>query len=168
MTLLYMHLPKGYFFAYAVFFSALIVTIRSDLETMLISRFVTLVLAPVGWLLSWLGYLPITLEESLIGTLAGYGFLYLISHGFTWIKGKDGMGQGDVELLAFIGSFIGATGCWISMLVGSLTGSLIGLSYLVMTKQSSSVKIPFGPFLAFGAIIYVFFQQTFMQLLLYQ
>ncbi len=165
-SLLIFLVPTPYIPAYALFFSALIVTIRSDLETMLISRFVTLFLIPVGFALSYTQLLPINLTQSALGTILGFGFLSIISHSFLWLTGKEGIGQGDIELLAFIGSFTGAAGCWISLLFGSVFGSLVGGVYMMVTRPSASLKIPFGPFLAFCAIGFLLFQKQLIQLLL--
>lgn len=86
---------------------------------------------------------------------------------FYLIKGKHGIGQGDLDLLAFIGSFTGLLGLWATVLIGSISGSIIGLVYLVVTgKSGSSARIPFGPFLSFGAIIFVLFQDFFMAMLI--
>ena len=167
LTALYLYVPLNYFFAYFIFFSALIVTIRSDIETMLISRFVTIFLIPFGLLFSAFGLLPITILDSICGALLGYFFLLIMSKIFFWIKGKEGMGQGDLELLAFIGSFIGIAGCWMSLLLGSIMGSIVGLTYIVIFKAGRSAKIPFGPFLASGALIYVFLQEHLTALALY-
>lgn len=139
-------------FVYAFFFSALIISIRTDLETMLISRFVTLFIIPIGLGASQLGLIPLTFTESLLGAVFGYGILWLIASVFKLVTRKDGLGQGDMELLAFIGSFIGPLGVWWSLLFGSLTGALVGIVYLLITK---SRIIPFGPFLALGAISFV-------------
>jgi leader peptidase (prepilin peptidase) / N-methyltransferase len=68
------------------------------------------------------------------------------------------MGQGDLELLAFIGSFLGVSGWWITVIMGSLIGSLIGILYMICFKKERSIKIPFGPFLACGAMLYVLFE----------
>lgn len=165
MSLLYSAIPTLYFPAYFIFFSALIVTIRSDLETMLISRFVTLFLIPVGIGASALGYLPITLLDSILGIFVGAGFLYAISWLFYKATGKIGIGQGDIELLAFIGSFTGIVGSWVTLCVGSVLGALIGIGYILISRSKKDTKIPFGPFLAAGAIIYVLTQEwamTFM------
>lgn len=151
--------------AYFFLFSALIVTIRSDIEHMLISRFVTLFLIPIGFILSALGLLPLTLWESILGALLGYGFLLVIASLFRFITKKEGMGQGDLELIAFIGSFTGIFGFWISLLFGSLMGSLYGLTNIAVTHKKTSVKIPFGPFLALGAIIYVLWQEILIDFL---
>lgn len=158
MTLLYINVPEHYFIAYCVLFSALIVTIRSDLETMLISRFVTLALIPVGLLASITGFIPITLLESCLGAIIGYFALWIPARLFRATTGKDGIGQGDLDLMAMIGSFLGPFGCWTTILIGSTAGSILGIIYLAITKKERSLKIPFGPFLAIGAIITVFFQ----------
>lgn len=156
---LWHQVPTVYLPAYALLCSALIVTIRSDLETMLISRFVTLFLIPVGIALSFLGLLPLTPMASIGGALFGYFILWSTGKIFKKLTHKEGIGQGDLELLAFIGSFTGIIGCWLTLLIGSVTGSIIGLTYLVATGQKTSAKIPFGPFLALGAIIFVLFGQ---------
>ena len=166
LTALYYFVPTAYFFSYFILISALIVTIRSDLETMLISRYVTLFLVPFGFLFSALELLPITLTESIAGCLVGFGALYLIAYTFLYFTGKHGLGQGDIDLLALIGAFTGIVGCWATILIGSVTGSVLGIVYMRNTQSTESIKIPFGPFLASGAIIYVFWQEaiTFMLL----
>jgi leader peptidase (prepilin peptidase)/N-methyltransferase len=166
MVPLFLSTPAIYLPAYFIFFSALIVTIRSDFDTMLISRFVTLFLIPVGLLFSATNLLPITVLNSLIGALCGYGFLVAIGYFFKAITGKEGMGQGDVELLSFIGSFTGILGCWLSLLVGSILGSIYGIMYITFITKKRTAKIPFGPFLAGGAICYVLAHKYLIALLL--
>lgn len=158
MSALYLFLPSIYFIAYFIFFSALIVIIRSDLETMLISRYTTLYLIPIGCLMSYYAGLPITASESLVGVLFGYGLLYMIRIMFFWVTGKIGVGIGDLELLAMIGSFTGIVGCWFSLLFGSIFGTLIGIAYLKICNLPRDTRLPYGPLLALGAILYVFFQ----------
>jgi len=75
------------------------------------------------------------------------------------------MGQGDLELLAFIGAFTGIMGSWMSLFIGSLLGSIIGIILVIANKLKVSTKIPFGPFLAFGAIIYVLYQNQILSLI---
>jgi leader peptidase (prepilin peptidase)/N-methyltransferase len=159
-------MPSAYFLSYFVLISALIITIRSDLETMLISRYVTLFLVPFGFLFSALGLLPITLTESITGCLVGFGGLFLIAYTFWYFTGKHGLGQGDIDLLALIGTFTGIVGCWATILIGSVTGSILGIVYMRNTRSTEPVKIPFGPFLALGAIVYVFWQESITQMLL--
>lgn len=166
-SLLFFTVPSHYFFAYFIFFSALLVTIRSDIETMLISRFVTVYLIPVGIAFSAVGLLPIDLIGSIGGTFFGYGFLFSVSRLFFFMTKKEGMGDGDLELLAFIGSFIGIVGCWISLMIGAILGSLVGISYLLIMRAGLAVKIPFGPFLAAGAIVYVVFQESIFNIIMH-
>ena len=165
-SLLYFWAPTEYFFPYFIFFSALIVTIRSDLEYMLISRFVTLFLIPLALFFSLINLLPISIYESILGTVVGYSFLFIIRSLFNVLTGKEGIGQGDLDLIAFIGSFTGIIGCWISLLAGSIAGSFIGLGYLLLYQPQEPIKIPFGPFLAAGAISFILLQQSFMKLLM--
>ena len=163
---LFAFLSKKFWLPYTLFLSALIVTIRSDIETMMISRFVTLYLVPVGLILSATPFLPITLTNSILGATLGYGFLFAVSKLFFLITKRDGIGHGDMELLAFIGAFLGVTGFWLSLLVGSIVGSIFGIIYLLAQGKSIKTKIPFGPFLSFGAIVSLFFGQQLSQLLL--
>jgi leader peptidase (prepilin peptidase)/N-methyltransferase len=157
---LFAHVESSYWFAYTIFFSALIVTIRTDLEHMLISRYMSLYLVPVALVCSSAQLLPITLTESILGTLFGYGLLWIIRRIFYAVRKIEGLGIGDAELLAMIGSFCGPLGIWISLLFGSLLGTLFALVYLIIKREGNlrSVKIPFGPFLAFGAMIFVIFE----------
>ncbi len=152
---LYTVADPDFFLAYFFFVSALIVTIRSDLETMLISRFVSLYAVPIGILCSMFKFIPITTLESIAGAFFGFGLFWCIATVFQYITGKHGLGQGDIDLMAFIGSFTGIIGCWATMLIGSIVGSLIGILILVCTRQGMQTRIPFGPFLALGAICYI-------------
>jgi len=151
-----------YHIAYFFFFSALIVTIRTDIETMLISRYVTVFLIPLGMAFAAFGFLPINLANSIAGTLLGYGSLYTVSKVFFRLTGKEGIGQGDLELLAFVGSFIGFAGCWVSLFLGAIIGSISGIAYIILLGKSKEMRIPFGPFLALGAILYVLFQEQLL------
>jgi len=166
LCFLFVRIPVMYIPAYFIFFSALIVTIRTDIETMLISRFVTLFLVPAGFIFSFFELLPITPLNSISGALLGYFFLYFFSTVFKKLTGKEGIGTGDFELLAFIGAFTGVIGCWTSLVLGSICGSLFGLIQIVSGKGKRFSKIPFGPFLALSAIIFVLFQEIFIHLFL--
>lgn len=154
-----------YAIAYFMFFSALIITIRTDLEHMLISRVATIFLIPFGLLFSYLDMLPLTVTQSILGFISAYLFLYAIRALYYIFTKKIGLGLGDLELLAFIGSFIGITGWWISLLIGSLLGSVFGIVYIYLYKKNKYIKIPFGPFLALGAILYVLFEENLINLI---
>lgn len=152
LTLLWLVCPTQYFFAYFILFSALIVNMRSDIEMMLISRFTTWGIIPLGLVLSIMQGLPITLISSLWGMSIGYFSLYSISWLFFKITGKRGIGEGDFDLLALIGTFVGPWYCWQTLWFGSVLGSCYGLFLLYMRRSTRSQPIPFGPFLSVSAI----------------
>lgn len=139
-----------------IFFSALIISVRTDLEKMVIPQIFSIWLVPLGFLCSYLGFLEISFMESLIGAIFGYGILWLVAKLFKFITKKDGLGEGDMELLALIGSFIGPVGVWFTILISSLSGVVIGGLYLYLTKKGSNRMFPFGPFLVLGSIIFFF------------
>ncbi len=147
--------PAQYFPLFFLFFSALIVTIRSDLETMLISRYVTTYLVPVALLGAYGNLLPISPIESISGWLLGWIFMKTVQYGFKKVTNKDGLGDGDVDLIAMIGAFTGPIGCWMSLLIGSILGTLSALFLYAFSSMTPDRKMPFGPFLALGAIVWV-------------
>ena len=161
LLLLYHFVPFFYFPAYFIFFSALIVTIRTDLDQMLISRFVTLYLIPVGYYAAWYNRLPIPLSLAIIGSLFGYFLLWCAQQMCLKISGQDGIGQGDLELLAMIGAFTGPLGAWVALTIGSCVGTLF--SFIIMSiRKQRIIKIAFGPYLSIGAIIFVLYQDQFI------
>lgn len=165
--LLFARVSPEYWITYGIFFSALIISIRTDLEYMLLSQYMTLCLVPLGILAATMNHLPITPLDSIIGAVCGYLFFYLLSTLFRMLTGKECIGDGDLDLLAFIGAFTGLLGCWLSLTIGSLIGSIFGIAYLIKTGQNQDTRIPFGPFLATGAIIYILFECEILSFFLY-
>ena len=149
----------SYFLSYFILTTALLITIRTDMEFMLIPRLCSIYLVPVGVGLSSMYLLPISWAESVCGALCGYIILAAIAYFYKKRTGVTGMGDGDPELLAGIGSFIGVNGVWYTLLIGSLSASAYALCLIGLHKASSESKIPFGPFLAFGALISLFFMK---------
>ena len=134
---------------------------------MLIARLMTVWLVPFGFLFSHLNYLPISLFESITGAVFGYSILWFLKTIFFYIHQKEGMGQGDLEIMAMIGAFTGPFGSWIVLTIGSLLGSCVGLFLLIFKKKDKlSLKLPFGAFLALGAILYIIFSEKTINLLL--
>lgn len=155
-----------YWPGYGVFFSALIVTIRTDLESMIILRPFSLGIVPIGFIASYYGFLPISVGTSMLGALFGFLLLALVRSLSLLITGQYGMGNGDPELLAAIGAFIGPFGCLTSLMIGSFCGSLLGLVFFYRYGPiARKMPIPFGPFLAFGAIVTVIFNTQIVWLL---
>lgn len=96
------------------------------------------------------------LLNSFIGLLLGGGPLLLI--GWLWEKFRkvEAMGGGDVKLMGMVGSFLGWQGAIMTILVASLVGSVAGITLIALKKQEADQHIPFGPFLALGALITLF------------
>lgn len=94
--------------------------------------------------------------ESVFGLLAGAGFLWLISELYFRIRKKEGLGFGDVKLLAITGLWFGPLGAWYTIFIGSLLGSVLGILLLLCCGRKFSQYLPFGPYLAFANILYLF------------
>lgn len=147
--------------AYSIFFSGLLAGTATDFYAMVIPQIFSVYLIPCGLLAAYLNVIPITLAQSFMGAIISYGLLWVTGWMFKYLKGIEGIGIGDMEFLALIGSFTGVHGAWITLMIGSIIGIIVGGGYLMHTKQKFSVRIPFGPFLAIGAYIYVFFGHLF-------
>ena len=100
----------------------------------------------------------ISWKDSLIGIIVGGGSLLLIGIVFEWLRGKEGMGMGDVKLLAMIGAWTGYLALPYIVLISALTGILIGGGSLLLSRRRLSEKIPYGPFLVLGTLVYLFLE----------
>jgi leader peptidase (prepilin peptidase)/N-methyltransferase len=96
------------------------------------------------------------LWESLWGFLAGAGFLYLVSEGYMRLRKKEGLGMGDVKLLAMTGVLFGAAGSLCTIFIGSLIGAVIGIAFVVCGGRRFAHPLPFGPSLALATYLYIF------------
>lgn len=94
--------------------------------------------------------------DSVFGLITGGGILFLIAFLYIAVRKQEGMGMGDVKLLAMIGAFLGWKGVVFVMLVSSLLGTIIGLSIILYKKGDLKYALPFGPFLSLAAVIYIF------------
>ena len=95
--------------------------------------------------------------DALVGILAGGGFLWAVAFIYEAIKHQEGMGGGDIKLLGWIGAVLGWRAVIFSILVSSITGSVVGGGYALLKKTGMKTSIPFGPFLYFAALIFMFF-----------
>jgi len=161
LAALWLSVPQNYFPSYFIFFSTIIVTIRTDFEAMLISRCMTFYLIPFCYGAATLNYLQVSLTESIIGSIFGYTLLWGTKKISSHIAQQETLGQGDIELLAYIGACTGPLGCWVSLLLGSIIGTVVSLIYMTITKKNLT-KIPFGPYLGIGTIFFVLFQNQFI------
>ncbi|SLM32956.1 PilD [Desulfamplus magnetovallimortis] len=99
-----------------------------------------------------------TLKESMLGILAGGGSLYFVAISYYLVRKEDGMGGGDIKLLAMIGAATGWKGVFFTIMTASVTGTVAGLLIMLITRSvNTRLRLPFGPYLSFGAILYIFF-----------
>ena len=138
--------------AYLAFVAALVVVSFIDLDHQIIPDAISLPGTLVGLLLARLGY-GVSLTESFDGALLGGGLLYAVAAGYEWLKGREGMGGGDIKLMAMVGSFLGWKAVLVTLIVGSLFGAIVGVAMILGRGADSNVPIPFGPFLAVGALV---------------
>jgi leader peptidase (prepilin peptidase)/N-methyltransferase len=109
----------------------------------------------------------ISFLDSILGILLGGGSLYFIAITYYMLKKTEGMGGGDIKLLAMIGAAIGWKGVIFTIFIGSLTGTFAGIIIMLSSRIIDiKLKIPFGPYLSLGAVIYIFFGQTLIRLYL--
>jgi leader peptidase (prepilin peptidase)/N-methyltransferase len=139
---------------YFVFFSALTLISFIDLSHRIIPDVISLPGIVIGVIISWL-HPQMSIIKSLIGLLVGGGSLYLVAVVYELVTKKEGMGGGDVKLLAMIGAFIGWKGVLFTILCSSLIGSIVGVTMMLITSADGKYAVPFGPFLSLGAILYV-------------
>jgi leader peptidase (prepilin peptidase)/N-methyltransferase len=114
------------------------------------------------WLsLRWFDYPPppmvLSFADAALGALAGSGLLWLVAEGYFRIRGREGMGLGDVKMMAAVGAFLGLKRTMMTVLVGSLLGSVIGIVLISLTKKGRDYELPFGTFLGAGSLLVVFF-----------
>jgi leader peptidase (prepilin peptidase)/N-methyltransferase len=110
-------------------------------------------------LLSWMGWSgALSWTQSLAGAIVGAGSLLSIIGAYWLVRREEGMGFGDVKLLAMIGAFLGAVPAIpFVIIVSSVLGSVAGLALMVRQGTGMKTQLPFGPFLALAAVLYVFF-----------
>jgi leader peptidase (prepilin peptidase) / N-methyltransferase len=143
-----------------VFVSLLIIITFIDLDTYLIPDVLSVTGMIAGFAFSFVS-LRLSWSESLIGIVMGGGFFYLVAITFLYIRHKEGLGGGDIKLLAMIGAFLGWPGVVFTVLAASLIGTVAGLAIMWRSRKGLGAMIPFGPFLASGAVLYVFWGDEF-------
>jgi len=154
---LWMRLGTTLAFAGYFLFAAALVTITFiDLDHRIIPDVISLPGIVVGLAVSFVSPL-VTPLGALLCVLAGGGVLLGIATGYEMLRGREGMGGGDVKLLAMIGAFLGWQSVFVTLMVASLIGSIIGVGLMIYQRADTKLAIPFGPFLAGGALVSLFF-----------
>ncbi len=140
----------------ALLVAALIVITFIDIDHQIIPDVISLPGIVVGLLVSALGYGP-PFVDSALGALCGGGILYAVAFGYHALTGREGMGGGDIKLLAMIGAFLGWRGVLVTLVLGSFSGAVVGVTLMLARGADTRLPIPFGPFLALGAVCGLFF-----------
>jgi len=154
--------PSLSYLIYFAFVAALIVITVIDLNHQIIPDVISLPGIGVGLLASLI--LPqFTFFDSLKGFLLGGGSLFLVATLYQWLFRREGMGGGDVKLLAMIGAFLGWKAVILTILLGSLVGSITGIIVMVLKGKDFKYAIPFGPFLSLGAVISLFYGEELIR-----
>ncbi len=94
--------------------------------------------------------------NSVFGLIIGGGTLLLIAYLYKLIRKREGMGMGDVKLLAMLGAFLGINGVFFIILVSSLVGSVVGIAIILMQRGNMKLALPYGPFISAAAVIFLF------------
>ncbi len=99
----------------------------------------------------------ISFTDAILGALVGAGLLWIVGEGYFRLRGKEGMGLGDVKMMGMVGAFLGLKRTLLTVLVGSLLGSLIGILIVLLSRKGRDYELPFGAFLGAGALLVIFF-----------
>src|SRR4030042_809032 len=151
---------------YFIFCSALIVVTFIDLDFQIIPDRITLPGIPLGIIFGsfllldpFMRHLSLGIKSSFIGAFIGFGFYYLVAEAGYRILKKEAMGGGDIKLMTMIGGFLGWKGVILTTFIGSLSGAVISILLMSFKGKEKGSRIPFGPFLALGSVITLFYGQ---------
>jgi leader peptidase (prepilin peptidase)/N-methyltransferase len=159
------------FLAGFVFVAALIVISFIDLRVRIVPDVISLPGIVIGLSFSVIGRFLISDPHAvvpsplsaLLGVLVGGGFLLALAWAYEIFTGVEGMGGGDIKLLAMIGAFLGWTSIPFTLFFASLTGSAIGLGFMIAKGVGRRFALPFAPFLCVGALLYLLFGQDLVR-----
>jgi leader peptidase (prepilin peptidase) / N-methyltransferase len=133
------------------FACAMVVLFAIDLEHHLLPDVITLPGIVLGLVSS--AVLPPGLRDALIGAVAGGGVLWVVGEAYYRYSGQEGMGGGDVKMLAMIGAFLGWELMLLTLVLSSLVGSFVGLFLILSKRGGLKYALPYGTFLAFGGLV---------------
>ena len=149
---------------YSIFCSALIVITFIDLDFQIIPDRITLPGILIGLIAGsflmpdpFMRYSLLGIKATIIGLLAGGGLFYAIA-----VLSRGGMGGGDIKMMAMVGSLMGWKSVLLTTFLGSLSGAVLGIFLMIAKGKGRKTKIPFGPFLALGTLITLFYGQEIL------
>jgi len=124
-----------------------------DFDTQLLPDDITLPLLWVGLLASLTGITFISIQDALIGAMAGYLSLWSVFHIFRILTGKEGMGYGDFKLFAVLGAWMGWQMLPLILFLSAIVGAIFGISLILILGRDKNIPIPFGPYLAAAGFV---------------
>ncbi|MCC7178589.1 MAG: prepilin peptidase [Acidobacteria bacterium] len=128
----------------------LIVLFGIDLHHQILPNVITLPGIAIGFLFSLAG--PPGWLDSLLGILLGGGVLYAIAWTYYAVRHEEGLGMGDVKMLAMIGAFLGWKAVLVTLILSSFAGAIVGVGIIAFSRGSMRLALPFGTFLSLGAL----------------
>jgi leader peptidase (prepilin peptidase) / N-methyltransferase len=131
--------------------TVLIVLFMIDLEHQILPNAITLSGIVIGFLFSLIA--PPGPLGSILGIALGAGVLYTIATGYYLLRREEGMGMGDVKMLAMIGAFLGWKAVLLTLVLSSFAGAIVGVGLLAFSRGGMRYALPFGTFLALGALV---------------
>jgi len=146
---------------YLLFFSSLVAVTFIDLSHKIVPDVITLPGMVLG-VIAASTFLPPGPLGSIVGLLLGGGLFYLVAILSLAILKREGMGGGDIKLIAMIGAFLGWKSVLLTIFLAALSGSLIGISLILFRGKNRADLIPFGPFLALGAVCSLFWENDIL------
>lgn len=153
------------FVIYFPFAAALLAIIFIDLAHQIIPDVITLPGIVLGFLCAFVNPL-VSWQAAALGILFGGGSFYLVAFGYYLLTKREGMGGGDIKLLAMIGAYLGWIGLPFVVFSSSLLGALVGIGAMVRQRKGGKTVIPYGPFLAIGGYLFLFYRQQILAFLL--
>jgi len=99
----------------------------------------------------------LSLADAILGAAVGSGLLWLVSEAYFRLRKREGMGMGDVKMMLMAGTFLGLKRTLLTILAGSLLGSVLGLAFILIQRKGSDYELPFGTFLGMAALLAAFF-----------
>ena len=162
---------------WAIFCALLVVLAITDLRERILPDKVNLTGAVFG--LAWSAVLPVddgtaqwlashmfafpppapalSAVDAVLGAAAGAGILWIFAEGYFRLRGREGMGLGDVKMMAMAGTFLGPKAAVLTIMAGALLGSVLGAVFMLFRRTGSEYELPFGTFLAAAALLVVFY-----------
>jgi leader peptidase (prepilin peptidase)/N-methyltransferase len=128
----------------------LIVLFGIDLHHQILPNVITLPAVVIGFGFSLVA--PPGWRDSLLGILLGGGILYGIAAAYYAVRREEGLGMGDVKMLAMIGAFLGWKAVLVTLILSSFAGALVGVALIAFSRGTMRLALPFGTFLALGAL----------------